>query len=53
VNADSDFGLISMGGYLKRANEETFIVAQIEDPEAVTIIDAVAAVEGVDVSSWV
>ncbi len=49
VNADSDFGLISMGGYLKRANEETFIVAQIEDPEAVSIIDAVAAVEGVDV----
>lgn len=49
VNADADFGLIPLEKYLERANRETFIVAQIEDPEALDIVDDIAAVEGVDV----
>jgi len=49
VNADADFGLIPLETYLKRANQETFIVAQIEDPEALDIADTIAAIEGIDV----
>ena len=49
VNADSDFGLIPLDEYLKRSNEQTFIIAQIEDEEAVDLVDDIAAVEGVDI----
>ena len=35
--------------YLQQANDETFVVIQIESPEAVTQAEAIAAVEGVDV----
>ncbi len=49
VNADADFGLLPLKEYLQKANERTFIVIQIEDIEAVEIIEEIAAVEGVDV----
>jgi 4-hydroxy-2-oxoheptanedioate aldolase len=49
VNVDADYGFLPLEEYLKRANEETFIVAQIEDKEAIPLIDDVAAVEGVDI----
>jgi 4-hydroxy-2-oxoheptanedioate aldolase len=49
VNADADFGLLPLTDYIKRANQETFIVAQIEDPEAITIVDEIAAIDGVDI----
>ena len=49
VNADADFGLVPLEEYLERANRETFIVAQIEDVEALAIIEEVAALPGVDV----
>jgi 2-keto-3-deoxy-L-rhamnonate aldolase RhmA len=49
VNVDADFGLLGLKDYIKRANEETFIVAQIEDKEAIPLIDDIAAVDGVDV----
>ncbi|MBT3273180.1 MAG: hypothetical protein HN368_08510 [Spirochaetales bacterium] len=49
VNADADFGLIGVQDYIKRSNEQTFIVAQIEDAEALDIIEDVAATPGVDV----
>ena len=49
VNADADFGLLPLEEYLARANRETFIVAQIEDREALPLIDEIAAVPGVDV----
>ncbi len=49
VNADADFGLVELDEYLTRANERTFLVIQIEDPEAVEIIDDLAAIDGVDV----
>lgn len=35
--------------YARKANEETFILAQIETTEALENVDAIAAVEGIDV----
>jgi 4-hydroxy-2-oxoheptanedioate aldolase len=35
--------------YLTAANEQTFVVIQIEDPKALTRADEIAAVPGVDV----
>ena len=48
---DADFGLDSWrsdSSYIADANRETFIVAQIETPEAVANADEIAAVEGID-----
>jgi len=49
VNVDADYGFLPLKDYLKRSNEETFIMAQIEDKEAIPLIDQIAAVEGVDI----
>jgi 4-hydroxy-2-oxoheptanedioate aldolase len=35
--------------YIQRANDETFIAVQIEDGEALDQVEAIAAVDGVDV----
>jgi 2-keto-3-deoxy-L-rhamnonate aldolase RhmA len=48
---DGDFGLqvwVENSRYTSDANDETFIVAQIETPEAVSKADEVAAVAGID-----
>jgi 4-hydroxy-2-oxoheptanedioate aldolase len=48
---DSDFILDTLRPgrqYTTDANHETFIVAQIETPEAVANVDAIAAVDGID-----
>jgi 2-keto-3-deoxy-L-rhamnonate aldolase RhmA len=48
---DGDYGLQAWGEnspYMTDANNETFIVAQIEIPEAVSKVDEVAAVPGID-----
>lgn len=45
---DSDFLLQGGVDYPQQANEQTFLVVQIETPEAVENVDAIAAVEGVD-----
>ncbi len=45
---DSDFYLQGGGDYTERANAETFLIVQIETPEAVENVEAIAAVEGVD-----
>jgi 4-hydroxy-2-oxoheptanedioate aldolase len=50
--ASFDNGFIydeSASDYVRTANEETFIVCQIETTEAMDNVDAIAAVEGVDV----
>lgn len=47
--ADADFMLANPFEYLRQANEETFLVLQIEDREAIECIDEIAAVPGVDV----
>ncbi len=45
---DSDF-LISGGpDYPERANRETFLIVQIESPEAIENVDEISAVDGVD-----
>lgn len=45
---DSDYYLDGGADYPQRANEETMLVVQIETPQAVANVDAIAAVPGVD-----
>ena len=45
---DSDFNLHDPDDYTRWANQETFLTVIIETPEAVHNVDAIAAVEGVD-----
>ncbi|MGE4563541.1 MAG: HpcH/HpaI aldolase/citrate lyase family protein [Victivallaceae bacterium] len=49
ISADSGFGLHPLAEYIKFANRETFLMLQIEDVEAIDEIEAIAAVEGVDI----
>jgi 4-hydroxy-2-oxoheptanedioate aldolase len=49
VNADADFGLAPLVQYLQHANEETFLVMQVEDQEAMKRAAEIAAVPGIDV----
>ncbi len=44
---DNRFDIPTVAEYAEAANRETFLVAQIETPEAVANVDAIAAVEGV------
>lgn len=46
--ADADFGLADQKEYLRHANDEVFLVFQIEDREAVESIEEIAAVPGFD-----
>lgn len=46
---DSDFQLHDLDEYVAWANRETFLAVQIETPEAVQNVEAIAAVEGVDI----
>jgi 4-hydroxy-2-oxoheptanedioate aldolase len=45
---DGDFYTNSTEEYVEHCNRETFLVVQIETPEAVANIDAIASVEGLD-----
>jgi 4-hydroxy-2-oxoheptanedioate aldolase len=49
AGADNPYCLMPLPEYLKAANEQTFVVIQIEDPRALEHADAMAAVDGVDV----
>ncbi len=49
AGADMPYGTMSMPEYIEKANQETFIVIQIEDGSAVDKAMDIAAVEGVDV----
>jgi 2-keto-3-deoxy-L-rhamnonate aldolase RhmA len=46
---DSSFSLASPESYLENSNRNTCLVVQIETPEGLNNVDAIAAVEGVDV----
>lgn len=46
---DADFHIHDADEYVAWANRETFLTVQIETPEAVRNVEAIAAVEGVDV----
>lgn len=48
AGADADFGMANPHEYLKHANDESFLVLQIEDREAVECVKEIAAVPGVD-----
>lgn len=45
---DADFYTGDVNDYLNQVNQETFLVVQIETPQAVANADAIAAVNGVD-----
>jgi 2-keto-3-deoxy-L-rhamnonate aldolase RhmA len=45
---DSNFMLDQRDDYVEGANRETFLVVQIETPQAVANVEEIAAVEGVD-----
>jgi 4-hydroxy-2-oxoheptanedioate aldolase len=49
ANPDMPYLLGSLEDYLPEANRQTFLVIQIEQPRTVPHIDAIGAVEGVDV----
>lgn len=49
ANPDTPYMSLPITEYLRVANQETFIVIQLEDQEAVNNADEIAAVEGVDV----
>jgi 4-hydroxy-2-oxoheptanedioate aldolase len=47
-NADNPYCLMPLKEYLKAANDETFVVIQLEDAQSVANAESIAAVEGVD-----
>ncbi len=48
-NADMPYCTMPIDEYVRQANEETFIIAQIESPKALDQVDEIAAVDGVDI----
>jgi 4-hydroxy-2-oxoheptanedioate aldolase len=48
-NADNPYCCVPLEQYVREANEQTFVVVQLEDREAVANARAIAEVEGVDV----
>ena len=49
IEPPAQFGWLPFHEYAQQANEETFVVVQIEEPEAVDSVEEIAAVPGVDV----
>ena len=47
-NADGSYCRLSMMEYITQANQERFVIVQIEDPEALDDLDAIAALDGID-----
>ena len=47
-NADGAYCQVDFLDYLKQANEQRFVVVQIEDPEPLAEIEAIAQVPGID-----
>eukprot|EP01117_Protostelium_nocturnum_P011311 TRINITY_DN4101_c0_g1_i1.p1 TRINITY_DN4101_c0_g1~~TRINITY_DN4101_c0_g1_i1.p1 ORF type:complete len:271 (-),score=104.07 TRINITY_DN4101_c0_g1_i1:71-883(-) len=45
----TSFGLSSAADYLRQANDSTVVIVQIETEEAVNNVEAIAAVDGIDV----
>jgi 4-hydroxy-2-oxoheptanedioate aldolase len=48
-NPDMPYGTMSPAKYVKEANEQTFIIIQIEEQHAIDVADEIAAVKGVDI----
>ncbi|NIA06249.1 MAG: aldolase [Actinobacteria bacterium] len=47
-NSDGAYCMIPMDEYIKQANEQRFVVVQIEDPEPLDDLEEIAKVEGID-----
>lgn len=47
-NADGAYCGVELDSYLKEANAQRFVVVQIEDPEPLDDLDAIAALPGID-----
>ena len=47
-NVETGFGSIDMATHVAQANRDRWVSIQIETPEAVEIVDQIAAIEGVD-----
>ena len=47
-NADGKYGLVDSLDYIKEANEERFVVVQIEDPEPLAELEEICALPGID-----
>lgn len=47
-NADGAYCLVSGADYIKQANEERFVVVQIEDPEPMAELEEICALPGID-----
>ncbi len=48
-NPDMPYGTVPMADYIRHANEQTFVVIQLEEDAAVNNAEAIASVPGVDV----
>ncbi len=48
LSSDSAFGNMDLGEYLKKSNESHFVIAQIEDKEALPYLEEIASVDGID-----
>ena len=47
-NADGAYCMIDFNEYLTQANNERFVIIQIEDPEPMNEIDEIASLDGID-----
>ena len=47
-NADGGYCMVDFQDYLKTANEQRFVIVQIEDPEPLDQLEEIAKVEGID-----
>ena len=47
-NADGKYCLVEPDDYIRQANEQRFVVVQIEDPEPLDELEEIAQVEGID-----
>ena len=47
-NADGKYTLVDGKEYMRQANQERFVIVQIEDPEPLAELDAICDVEGID-----
>jgi 4-hydroxy-2-oxoheptanedioate aldolase len=48
-NSDGAYCMIPSAEYVRQANQERFVIVQIEDPEPIDELDEIAQIEGIDV----
>lgn len=48
-NVDGAFAMIDFRQYLAESNEQKFVIIQIEDPEPLQELDAIAKLDGIDI----